>query len=453
MNLFLSVIFLFYIVGIILNPHKTFLFYVLINPLINNNFAIFSQPGLPLLSLNMAICIYTLFYYLTFKKKEIRNLKTFPLIIPFYFYLSSLFLSTVFSTIPILQSLTRALADFNNQWLFILLLWMIITSKKDLILIIKFYFFLFFIMSLYGVLEKSLGYNPIMEFESSWIIDMNKTTTWFYGFNNRLGMGRIQSFTTHPITYGAMLAIIIVSNIYLLISNRYKKQNIFFIISFLILMIINLIFTNSRSPILFLLVAALGLFSFRKKIFAKFIIPFIIIFSLFFYFFSGYVSSYYQNFESLMNINNSNTVGGSDLFMRLEQFQLTFELFKQRIFFGLGIGSFNPTAEVYTGLLGGESVWIQTLLERGIWGGISYLVLLVFLYKKFRLKNNASSNQFFFFIISAFIIFATVTGEMETRVLFLTVILIIYQLFRPIVSLGRSNINILPKTADSTDSK
>jgi len=430
MNIYLLFIFLIYSFALTISPYRTFLLYVILHPIINQNFAILSQPELPLLSLNMAICFYTFFYYQVFKKKEIRSLKTFPLIIPLYFYLSSIALSTLFSTIPFLQSLVKSLAYINDEWLFILLFWMIIRAKDEFMLILKSYFLIFTIMSFYGILEKTLGYNPIMDFERTWILDPTKITIWFYGIEDRLGMGRIQSLTSHPITYGGLLAIIIVTNFYFLFNHSKLKQNKLIFLSFLILMIINLIFTNSRSPILFLLVGFLGIINLKYQVFSRYLISIIIVISLVLFFFGGYISTYYQNFENLIAINHSN-VGGSDLSTRLLQLQLTFELFKQRILFGLGLGSFNPTAAINSELMGGESVWIKYFLERGIFGGLSYIIFIVFMFKKFRIINNPNFNRFSFFMISAFVIFASVTGEMEIRVLFLTVMLIIYQLNIP----------------------
>jgi hypothetical protein len=147
--------------------------------------------------------------------------------------------------------------------------------------------------------------------------------------------------------------------------------------------------------------------------------------------FNDYISSYYGNLASLKNINQS-SVSGSDLPMRISQIMLTFSLINQSLLLGLGLGSFNLTAAAVTDLFGGESVWIQYFLERGIWGGVCYIIFIISMYKNFRIKSNLWLNSFFFFMISGWVFFSSATGEMGTRILFLTVMLIIYQLFEPI---------------------
>ena len=424
-------IFIIYIASLSKDPYKTFLVYVIVNPIINKNFAILSQPGLPLLSLDMAICIYTFFYFRIYKKNEIREIKTFPLIIAFYFYLSSLLLTTLFSSFPFGQSIVKSISYINDEWLFLILFWMIIISKKDLQFILKSYLILFGIMSLYGIIEKYLGYNPIIGMESSWIVDVNKVTAWSYLNADRLGMNRVQSLTTHPITYGALLVIILISSLFMLINYENWKPKFKLILPILILLIFNIFFTNSRSPLVFLMIGAIGLINFKNKIFVRYLIPFILILALSLFVFNDYISSYYGNLASLKNINQS-SVSGSDLPMRISQIMLTFSLINQSLLLGLGLGSFNLTAAAVTDLFGGESVWIQYFLERGIWGGVCYIIFIISMYKNFRIKSNLWLNSFFFFMISGWVFFSSATGEMGTRILFLTVMLIIYQLFEPI---------------------
>jgi hypothetical protein len=95
------------------------------------------------------------------------------------------------------------------------------------------------------------------------------------------------------------------------------------------------------------------------------------------------------------------------------------------------LGSFNLTAVAVTDLFGGESVWIQYFLERGLWGGICYIIFIISMYRIFHFKNITWVNSFFFFMISGWIFFATATGEMGTKILFLTIMLIVYQLYEP----------------------
>jgi hypothetical protein len=243
---------------------------------------------------------------------------------------------------------------------------------------------------------------------------------------------------THPFTYGASLAIMIVSNFEILKEHKSKVISYLPTILASVLMVINILLTNSRSPLVFLAISLLGFMNLKNKALKRYLIPFIITLSLSFFVFQDTIIVYFENIYSLANVEKS-SVGGSDLFMRMLQLKTTLNFVANRMFFGLGIGSFNETNLIGSGIAGGESVWIQYYLERGIFGVLCYMVFIVFLYKKFRIKNHPTVNRIFFFMITAWVVFSTITGEMSTRVFFITVILIMHQLLTPTANLDKSN--------------
>lgn len=72
---------------------------------------------------------------------------------------------------------------------------------------------------------------------------------------------------------------------------------------------------------------------------------------------------------------NTDNVGGSDMDMRYWQLMTTFQLFENNPIIGNGLGYIYNAISRYGALAGGESIIFTTLIDRGILGSISILVL------------------------------------------------------------------------------
>ena len=99
--------------------------------------------------------------------------------------------------------------------------------------------------------------------------------------------------------------------------------------------------------------------------------------------------------KSFFSGDAANTVGGSNLEMRLDQFAAAFELMFQSPLFGLG-PSFRDVIDnnLVDRLLGGESIWLQAVPQMGILGVVAYVVQVI--YFIVIIPKRFKSRQIFF---------------------------------------------------------
>jgi hypothetical protein len=87
-----------------------------------------------------------------------------------------------------------------------------------------------------------------------------------------------------------------------------------------------------------------------------------------------FISPYAANVSSIF-VSNAD-LGGSSFEMRISQLHSAIQIFENKLFFGLGIKSLDRYLGITTGILGAESIWIRLIIERGLFGILSYLFLM-----------------------------------------------------------------------------
>lgn len=382
---------------------KAFLLYVLLKIFLNQNINLINLPGVPLLELELFMNICFCFYFLLFKRKIFYNEEKFPLKVAYILCFVSIIISTIFSTVGFTSAVTRALKDILNNYVFVYIFWRVVREKKDIIFLLKGFSYVFIVLGFYGFYEKFTGMNPLVEYEIS-LNPAYRVIEWKYSDVGRLGMGRIRSAILHAIGFGVYLGIII--SFYLFIQRKFKnlwEMHSYLKVLLSFLCITCLFFTNSRSPIIYLLISIFPIFDFKdKRTYQTF---FIAILGLMLAW--NFIEPYSDNLISLYNMSVAEEVGGSSMGMRKIQFAATFDIFSRSPFIGLGIKVMDKLYGRASGLLGAESVWISLLIERGILGVISYISLIISIAK-------IGKNEIKYFIWSSTIAWLTLSTVTST---------------------------------------
>ena len=129
-----------------------------------------------------------------------------------------------------------------------------------------------------------------------------------------------------------------------------------------------LLFTNSRGPIVFLMLSGLSLVNLKNKRVYLFIICVVISIVILF----PYLSEYTDNILSIFDSKVQKRVGGSNAEMRLMQMNAAVELMNESPIVGWGFKFMNVLDNSLTAaLLGLESMWIRIMVQFGIIGIIA----------------------------------------------------------------------------------
>lgn len=399
---------------------KSFLLYVLLKVFLNQNINIINLPGVPLLTMELFMNTCFFVYFIFFQRKIFYNKERFPLKIAFILCLTSILISTVFSNVDFLSAITRALRDVINIYLFIYILWSVLRNKEDIVFLIMGFSYIFIILGLYGFYEKFIGANPLIDYQ----ISLNPTYNviqWIYN-EERLNFGRVRSAILHPIGFGVYLSIIL--SFYFFIQNKFEKfweQTLYLKIFLFLLCICCLFFTNSRGPMLYLFISVPFAFSFKNPKTYQFM--YIGIIGIFFAW--NFIEPYFLNIISIYDRSAAFSVGGSTLDMRIYQFKTALNLFSSSPLIGLGIKSMDNLLN-RTGILGGESIWLWLLIERGILGCVSHIILIIYIAK----IGKGEMKYFLWGSTLAWLITTSVTSTPGIEIsFFLTIILILNRIY------------------------
>jgi hypothetical protein len=396
---------------------KAFLLYVLFKVFLNQNINIINLPGVPLLTMELFMNVCFFVYFIFFQRKTFYSEEKFPLKMAFIYCLASIFISTVFSSVGFSSAITRALRDLFNIYIFIYILWCVLREKEDIVFLVMGFSYIFIILGLYGFYEKYTGVNPLMDYQVL-LNPSYKVIEWVYSDYGRLGMGRIRSAILHPIGFGVYLSIII--TFYLFIQNKYEriwKQSNYLKFLLFFLCICCLFFTNSRGPLLYLFISVLAVFSFKNI--RTYQIVYIGLIGILFAW--NFIEPYFANIISFYDSSVATKIGGSTIDMRIYQFSTAFDFFSPSPFIGLGIKSMDSFLG-RSGIHGGESIWIWLLIERGILGCVSHIILIISIAR----IGKGEMKYFIWGSTLAWIILTTATSTPGVEIsFFLTIILIL----------------------------
>ena len=163
---------------------------------------------------------------------------------------------------------------------------------------------------------------------------------------------------------------------------------------------------NSKTGMVGLFFLFVSLFSLKQLITPKYaFIIFVCLTSMLIF-----VPEYFQNIVSLFDTDVAEEGGGSSVELRQQQFVAAQRMFMMNPIFGNGIGSLDILKKIgdNSDILGAESVWMQILPERGLYGMIAHCYLYVACYKYFR---RVIPIRILLFYLLAIFVMSTATGE------------------------------------------
>lgn len=298
-----------------------------------------------------------------------------------------LVVSFVDERLSIIQSITKSLTYFLNSYIFLYIGFNLINSKiewRNVTIIIA---AILFIYSLYGLFTWYLQSNPFYDY---FVEIFDRKGEWS-GVQAR-GY-RVHSFLDNPIAYGLVMAVGSFS-----LFAYYKTYLSKWVLFILLFTVINIVLSNSRSPLMafFIMVFIFPLFNYGisvKWMFSLFILGFIL--NVIFISFQDKLSVVVSVINLLFSGEDS--MIGSDINLKIEQEGASLSLFYQAPFFGHGINYFQENiASRYGGLsrlYGLEGYGFRMLVEMG---GFMIISFLLYIYRFFvSLFNNRKKAKFF----------------------------------------------------------
>lgn len=381
---------------------KSFLIFVFLKLILNQNINLVNLPGVPLLTMELTCNITYALYFFFFLKNDKNYDKPFPLKVEYVFVIFSILVSTIISIVGFSSAITRAIQVIFNNLIFVYILWEVLNTRKDIRLVLNGLFAVFIFLTIYGFFEKFTNYNPLMDYELS-LNNSGNVIEWSYSDDDRHGMGRVRSGIIHAIGLGiglvGLLFLFIVINVkYKFIWSLSALNKI--IMAFLGISVI--FFTNSRSPLVFMGIIFLPFFSFKKKSTYTMLIAVLIVGIIGF----QYIEPYLGNVLSLVSPEKNDSVRGSSIGMRVLQFIAAIYITKGHYFFGLGIKSIDDFIGVESGLLGAESIWLSLLIETGVVGIISHILLMWGIFK----MGFGNNKIFITFFTLGWLVLTTITS-------------------------------------------
>jgi O-antigen ligase len=178
-----------------------------------------------------------------------------------------------------------------------------------------------------------------------------------------------------PNSYGAVIAFLIISNIYLYCHYK-NKMNLLFSL----LLIFPLVTTVSRSSLIVLILGLLVFVFIKFKIAVKFAILIAVLWlslisvsDRIVVWLSQYSDSYFA--RRIVLYFQSDSVFGN----RIYEYEIIFNLYKSNWFTGLGFGNITGKNQLYSGMTSMHNEYLRFFIEAGIVGGALFMIIIVFL--------------------------------------------------------------------------
>ena len=249
----------------------------------------------------------------------------------------------------------------------------------------------------------------------------------------RLGLvGRAQSIFSHSMKYGYLLGMMLWVLFCFFLNRIFFNRKLTVVIS--IVFVCAILTTNSRSPLIFLLVSGF-IYWFIQGVASKIRVLSILLVLIFVIFFAGVPISKTGHTKLALSIfqeiGGISSIAGSSLDMRKKQLVISTDLFLDKPLWGHGLAAIrsmmnNPR---YAKLYGAESFMFQLLIETGITGIIGYFVFYIYIIRYFW-ENKKTSTDFLsrklseimISVIFGYLAFIFTTGQLDTFNFFIIII-------------------------------
>ena len=386
------------------NFKKGFSLYLCYKLILVTNITLISKPGLPLLTLEMAMTlIYAFLFFLYGRRYQFAHIK-FPFALPFGLYAGALIISSIFSIAGLGAELSNIVKQLLENIIIIWMAWQTFETKDDFFFIFKIITLIIFFSCVYGIVEYCIKRNPLTEYEATLNSNADKLIDWTYSATSGRGY-RINSIFEHAMGAGVNWSIYSVFVFALIQKKTLKGSQMVMPLITAILCIPCILLTNSRSPVLFFIISVLSVINFRSKKFLPSICILLAGIIIIVPFLPEQVSTLLKSFFSS---ETANSLGGSSIAMRFDQFGAAFELMSMAPLFGLGPGFHDVmNNELVRRLLGSESIWLQVMPQLGLVGLMVYIFQVV--YFIFIIPKRFKSRQLFFIALAYWVTY-TITS-------------------------------------------
>lgn len=292
-------------------------------------------------------------------------------------------------------------------------------SISEMTRLIKIYIAAYIAVCLYAIGAYLIGINPYIDF-------INTTTetgrVMARTYSDTLRGARAQGTVSHPITFGALIVLMLLTVYVVRLAGRFGVRKVVSIAMTSIVILTAALLTNSRSPLIlfFVAVLAFGLsVGFVRSI--KYVVLGLLLLAVLL----STSDLFLEKFLSVVNIFDS-SVGveqnGSDLAMRGGQFLVALGYFWQSPMWGHGLDatrmivSSGSTSDLYDA----ESVLFKLMIDQGILGFIGFFGLLALVYRRVSaVLSGLLARRMYLGMSAGYTIFVVSTGVMDTLQLFL----------------------------------
>lgn len=368
------------------------------------------------------ISLFQIIAFLINKARTSRKLK-YPLLLAFpcLFATIGYILSSVYGVCkPYAEILLSSICLFGYP----VVLFYTIRTRSDLHTFLRFILYFFLVIGVYAVIEEITRYNIYSQFIDT--MDANKG--YFGGVHEkvRYGLRRCNSLLAFCSTLGFTSSITFFVLLYLRVNKIIINKRIENILFFLMPLCVLLSGTRSQ-----FIVFATCLFPFvlwnktyNTKIFRAFVVIAFVCLAIFAEYF-GEVA------ESMMF---SNEIGGSSTEMREVQLEICMIFFNKSPIWGFGDGYLMKYVQpYYPALHGAESIWFRLMVDYGIVGCITFLMIvlgcIIWLFRY---------DKRFIFIPLAYLIGKTFSIVVGIELTYLLIICILFQKISILYGLGKT---------------
>ena len=323
------------------------------------------------LMLVITVVAFLLFPY-KYGITAVTKIKKFPLILPFLMIAISLIMSNYFAV----SRHTPTLIMYIINSLFIVMIgWFICTKSPDdsIRVFIKIAYLYGSFIGLYSLFETLTRSNPYIYFINS--IDAYRLD--YVVTEIRYGLKRTQSIFSMHTTSGAVSLLLFCFLFFVYLKGYLRSK---FTIIIVVLLAFSVISSGSRALILGLFISSIMFFNY-KCLRPHYLLLIFLFLSLLFIFTSQTFIEIYNSFF------DTKRVAGSNVEMRMIQYEIAADYMKQSFWFGNGLRyTFTDVAVYDEKIFGAESIWFSIMIDQGIIGIIAYIVyflsLIIYCVKK-----------------------------------------------------------------------
>lgn len=386
-------------------------------------------PNLPVLSLYKFFCIFLFlkFIFSVFVIKKGRIWYEHLLFKPLMVILFASFVSVVvnFSSD---DAGTLTLLGFFLEIIFPAYIYCFYLRKEsygNLNRLLIQYLSFYVLLSIYGSICYYIDYNPYVNF-----IDSTTYTGRVIAqtYADTLRGIRAQGTISHPITYGAFLSLSLLL-FFVLKAQSINKKNIATVLFFSLVVLYAVFLTNSRSPLIFLMVAIISSMFFggiKNLVYQLAIVIVLLVIGF------NFSSTFHEKIISVVNILNPSAgqdMHGSTIDMRLTQLMVSYKYFLMSPVLGNGLDAIRNivSSGMEEDLYDSESVLFHLMVNQGLLGIFSYSLFFILMYKMVyknivcKVSRGALLGYF-----AGYVIFILSTGIMDTFHYFTLVSFFIY---------------------------